>query len=620
MKKFLPTVLAVVVALIIAGVFFVQKRLATATLEIPSILPAETVAFLHLPNVPQTKEAWQKTSLRKMANETDVAAYLDLIQAAIPYFEPTKAKFEELAYIEPIQAFIAVIDDAPTALAGFEFSGERSDVETLLNEVKMKLQEVAPTGRFDIAMHAGHEVQMFHFRDKTLAGSFHQRWYLVANSVDLLEKTLDSLVASNASNLESLANNPYFEKSLSRMPQNPDALIFVQTESLIDRFLTVLSVSGQKLSAEKMSELRKIRALTLATKFEGENVRDSTFVLKPGEEAGEPLEKSALAFTSSQTQLFYTSKFEIPDQIELPDTSIDLTGMLQVFKRTIAAFESQGISLNDMRMAFGPEVGTLLAWREEQTAPSFLMVVDVKEFEEAKRLLDTAAETGILGAALSRREIDGGVFYSLSQNGAWFPLPSIALFSNFAVIGLSIEDITDGLEQAVSGNRALLSSASFDKASASVIAPTRTFAYVDAPVLFDRIYHLVQRFLSSWSVLASPSNPLMDPSKLPSLDSIKKHLGPMVYSQAEVADGIVTESVGPLTVSQSLIAAAVGGGVAIYPIVKQQLEGGKLLPTAGSLQGLSQTISKSPTPSQASEAQPHNPSIPAGSLGQSALK
>jgi len=69
----------------------------------------------------------------------------------------------------------------------------------------------------------------------------------------------------------------------------------------------------------------------------------------------------------------------------------------------------------------------------------------------------------------------------------------------------------------------------------------------------------------------------MEPAMLPSVDSITKNLGPMVYSQAEVTDGVVTESVGPVTVSQSLIVAALGGSAAIYPVVKQKLKEGTLL-------------------------------------------
>ncbi len=608
MKKFLPLVLVVVVAVIVASVVFIQKRWGMVTLEIPSILPSETILFLHLPNVPRTREAWQKTSLRKMARESDVAAYLDLVEAAIPHFETTKAKLEEVAKIDPIQAFIAVTDDAPTVIGGVEFSGDRGDVEVLLNELKTKMQEVAPTGRFDIAMHAGHEVQMFHFRGKTLAASFHQRWYLIANSVDLLEQTLDSLGAYSALSFETLEKNPYFKKCVSRMPQNPEAFLFVQTESLIARFLSLLSVSGQTLSATKVKELREVRALAAATKFDGQNIRDTTFVLKPGEKAGEPLEKAALAFTSAQTQFFYASRFDIPDEIEFPDTSLDLTGVLQVFKGTIAAFEAHGITLNDIKNAFGTEIGTMLSWPEDRNQPSLLMILDVRNFEEAEKLLDTVAEAGVAGAALSRCEIEGGVYYSLVHNGSsWFPPPSIALSRNYAVIGLSLEDIRAGLEQAVLGKRALLGSASFDRASTSVITPTLTFAYVDAPALFDRIYKLAHSILTTWSVLVAPSNPLMDPSKLPSVDSITKYLSPMVYSQAEVADGILTESVGPMTVNQSLIAAAVGGGVALYPIVKQQLESGALMTAGGSFRGLSHTVPTSSIPSQTPESKPDNP-------------
>jgi hypothetical protein len=574
MKKILPLVFAFAVAAIIGAVFFVQKRFATAKLEIPSVLPAETLVLLQLPDFPGTKVAWRQTALRKIVREPDVSAYIKLLEPMLPHFEAAKRKLGEIAKIDPIQAFIAVTDNAPTVIAGIEFAGKRSDVDVLLNELKTKMQEMAPAGRADIAMHAGHEVQMFHLKEKTFAASFHQRWFLIANSVDLLEQTLDSFVASHALGFETLASNPHFRKSVSRMPQNPDALLFVQTGSLIDRVVTLLSVSGQKLDSDKLKELQKVQALAAAMKFEGQNIRDSIFLLKPGEKAGEPLDKPALAFSTAETRLFYTSRFEVPDKIELPDASLDVTGVLQLFKGAIFQLQARGITMKDIRRAFGHEIGSILAWNDGRIYPSFLTILEVRDFEEAKRLLDAAAEITVGGAVLSRREMEGGVFYSFNWIGSsWFPTPSVALSSNYAVIGLSLDDIMAGLAEVSSGTgRGILSNeANFDAASASVITPTVAFAYIDAAALFGRIYRLAKTSLAAWSTLAPPSAPFLDPARLPLADSVTKHLGSIVYSQAEVENGVISESVGTVTLSQSLVAAALGGGAAFYPFVKEQI-------------------------------------------------
>ncbi|PYL19671.1 MAG: hypothetical protein DMF41_09120 [Verrucomicrobia bacterium] len=56
-----------------------------------------------------------------------------------------------------------------------------------------------------------------------------------------------------------------------------------------------------------------------------------------------------------------------------------------------------------------------------------------------------------------------------------------------------------------------------------------------------------------------------DLAKIPSLEVITKHLSPIVTSQRYDRDGYVVESIGPITLDQSLSGLAIAGGLGTMP-------------------------------------------------------
>lgn len=578
MKKALP-VLLLLAAAVAVYLYVIQKR-PSGSVRAPDLVPDETIALLFCPDVPRTQEAWKQTALFKISQEPEVVKFLAPYRETIPGFSETRSKLEKIAECNPTEAFVAITDDKPSILAGFQFTDGRENVEALLAEAKAALQDAYPTGKSDIQLHGTVQIETFRTETSEFAAALLENWFLAANDFTLLKRTLDRLRRGDAEG--SLGKNALFKEAMERIPEKSDAVFFAQTGTVIERIITLLSVSGQKLKEDQVAELRKVKAFAASAKFEGENVRDTFFALKPGSDAKPELTQSSLAFTAPDTIAYYASRFEVPEKLELPDATLDVTGVIAMAKGFQIALESQGVTISAIGEAFGPETGALLTWGKDSMQPTFLMVLDVRDYEKAVSLLDSVARAGLGGIPIARKELEGGVYYAMQSTGLpWLPPPGMVLSKKYAVIGFSIEAIMEGLTQAASGEGGVSQSRSFSTAVKSVDKPTRSFAYVDAQKLFDRVYGAARAFLITYAMFAAESSSMVDPTTLPPGEVISKHLGPMVFSQSEVQDGVLAESVGPVTFSQAIVASVVVGGAAALPLIKQQLEEGGLLPGPG---------------------------------------
>ena len=83
------------------------------------------------------------------------------------------------------------------------------------------------------------------------------------------------------------------------------------------------------------------------------------------------------------------------------------------------------------------------------------------------------------------------------------------------------------------------------------------FVYVDTAMLYSRLDAALRPMLLMSAAFMPAISDYVDVGKLPSAEIVAKHLSPIVSWQRYERDGYVTESVGPVTLSE----AAVGIGL-----------------------------------------------------------
>jgi hypothetical protein len=130
--------------------------------------------------------------------------------------------------------------------------------------------------------------------------------------------------------------------------------------------------------------------------------------------------------------------------------------------------------------------------------------------------------------------------------------PGIALTERFAVVGADAADVRRCVAQMHAGSAAIDRRPEMTALAGQMRPPTAACAYVDLRRLFERSYAMLRPFLAMSLAFSPSASQHFDASKLPSTDTIARHLGPTVYTQCTTARGALIESVGTLSFSQTL--------------------------------------------------------------------
>jgi len=606
MKKVIPAVIVFVAIAAVAFLYF-NKR-TVHHVRATELAPADTIFFAHFPDLRRTAERWPKTALAQIGAEPDVKAFLAKPRANAPQMKLWDQKLAQLEHVEPGEAFVAVTSiegNSPRFIGGFSFAGRKADVDALLAESRAELKQNWPSGKSDITMQGRTEIETFTYQDTTIGEAFCEDWYLVSNDMELLRRTIDA--AGHGLGEKGLGQSDLFRKSTARLPADGEVVLFAQVGSISDRIISLLVAAGQAPDPKQTADLKKIQAIAAGTKFEDALMHDTLFILSPGNAPEAPLAQNALALSDANTFLTYSTG--LPASIDMNDTSLGVfRAMVPGFLGFESALTAKGLKLGDFGKAFGPEFGTLLGWAPGAAQPSTLLSMDVRNSATAKSFVE-AFTTGLGGAAWGHEEKDGvTLFQSPPAEGLIAFTPTIALTDHFAVIGFSQPDVLAGLAQLKNGKSAIASSPAFAQAAKAVGPPTSGFGYIDLKTLVERSYGTLRPFIAMSLAFSPDSAKYIDAGKLPSTESISKHLSPAVYSQSVSADGTLIESVGPLTFNQVVGVALGGAVVAAFPMIENAVSGGlKLDPSSLQLTPPASVPPQNQPPNTPSEPAPADP-------------
>lgn len=609
MKKVIPGVI-VLVAIAVAAAFVFFKKAASHHIPAVELAPADTIFFLHFPDIKRSAQRWPQTGLAQIGAEPEMQAFLAKPRAN-GQMKMWEEKLGQVAMIEPGEAFLAVtsIDGSmPRFIAGISFAGRKSEVEALLAEPRAELKRNWPAGKSDVTLQGKTQIETFTFEDTTVGEAIQDGWYLVSNDMELLRKTLS--VPPQGLGPQALSANEYFKKSTAHLPVDGEVVMYAKVGVLTERLVSLLVASGQTPDPKQVEQLKKMQALAWGTKFEGAQMRDTLFLLSPGNTAESPLARSSQAFSSPGTFLTYSTA--LPETIEIPESSLALGAFLPGFAAMEKALADKNLKWSDFGKAFGPEFGVLGNWIEGAAQPSVLLSLDVRDRAMARGFVEVF--TGDLpgSPAWGRKEENGAtIFQSPAGEGLISITPTAALTDKFLVIGFSQPEIMAALDQLKTGQAAIASTPAYGPTVKSVGTPTSGFGYLDMRALFERSYGTLRPFIAMSLAFSPDAGQYIDAGKLPRAEVIGKHLTPSVYSQSVTEEGTLIESVGTLTFNQVMIGVVGGAVAAAFPMIENSLAGGfKLDPNTFQLTPPA-TESPEKQPEAPSQTPPPNPAIPA---------
>ena len=269
---------------------------------------------------------------------------------------------------------------------------------------------------------------------------------------------------------------------------------------------------------------------------------------------------------SSDSTLLY-SAIQIGESLHWPSSAL---ASVHPWARGLGDFRKAlgqwGVSPEDIGRVFGPELGILLDWPAESNQPGLTLALDLRDHERVRGLLDSVSEQSS-GKGFWMREQRGNAWiYTVPvSSGLTLATPVVGLTEGFLCFSSSASAADFQLSRLRAGQRGLASMPSFETASRSVVQPSGAYGYLDLRGAFERAYGTFRPFLAMALTLAPETAGYVDASKLPGVEPIARHLGPVVFSASGTELGTYVECVGPLAFSQLLFGAAGGALCASIP-------------------------------------------------------
>ncbi len=583
MKKFvLPLVIVLVASA--GAALLLQRHSSARTVHASQLLPAKCLLFAELPDWPRTAERWRKTALYQLWQEPEVQAFLEKPRNKAPGLLEWQTHLDQFNRIGLKQAFAAVTEwngNSPRFVAGFSYTGSRVDVEKALAEPRAQLHRLWPTGKANIVSYGDAEIQTYSDKENTVAEVFRGNWYFVASEVELLRDTLDRYDGKSAKG--TIEGEAVLKKTMAPLPPDGDFTVFAHVGVLMERLSSLMAAAGQDANATQLANLKQTQAIGYSTKLDGAQCRDTVFTYAPGTAPGAPLPRRALAMSTAASLLYYAAL--LPASSDAPSqqggllSAAQLLPALAEFENTLAA---KGLKFQDLPTAFGPEVSALVDWAPATLGPSLLLTLDVRNAAMAKSFVN-ALIAAPSGEQWEQKQQEETTIFSPPPAppglAALLPRPAIALSDRLLVAGLSAQSVSDALAQAKAGAGKLSDQPAFQAAEKWVQPPTAAFGYLDLQALVGRAVNVFRPMLVMSMALNPDSGQFIDAGKLPSTETLTKHLGVTVNSQSATADGVLVESAGSLTFNQAVGAILIGAGFSALPTLDATMKsGGSLLP------------------------------------------
>jgi hypothetical protein len=550
MKKILAILL--VILAIFAG-YAVWTTRDTGPAEAAELLPAETVALASIPDLPRTASRWPKTILAKIGAEPEMKGFLERPFQYLTKDHGGNEAAGVLWKLKPGRIFTAVISvtsNETAALVGFQFWGGKSGHDVAVARLREELSKGEPPPELTRETYNGVEIVSSHHGAHTLYNASQGQWGFLSNNLAVIKDAIDR--ASGRKKEGSLAENPRYKEVLDKLLKDADLLFFCQPQSALETLLEVGSSLGAQPIPQQVEQLRKVEAVGATTMLDDANLRDRIFVLRRNPPDIGTLSHQGMKLTSPATVAYF-------------DFASDFRQMSTAASNAITAGLLNLPSIRNSKLpqlfpeAFGPDCAISISWAAEQTTPTGLLAIQVKDQAKADAAVHEALS---LFPEASVTELDGLRYINFPSLQSAFANPTLALADGFLILGSNSEQLSQAMQSFKSGDT-LENSPGFASAINSYRTANEVFGYIDSKALFERSFPKLRQVIIFGAAIMPGVSEIIDGSKLPETETIAKYLQPIVYSQTRIPEGYLVESNGPITMNQALLIAA-GAGAAFF--------------------------------------------------------
>jgi hypothetical protein len=423
-----------------------QPTQGGASGTVAALLPRETLALVHLPDVKRMRAEWHESDLYKLWREPAVQDFLQKPLAGASAAGTAQRKFAQLEQLQMKDAFFAVIsweNKQLKMLGGFRFKGSEADAEKVIGNLRAQLQENA--AKRETVTYQRHQIEVVTRDAATIATVYAGDWFLAANDLPSLQALLDRVERRVKDPATTLAADENFTASLKHMPAGYSVLAYARPDRYVEQLTR--SLPPDQPNAEQLAKLRNVRSIIGASAFEHGKIRDVLFVTTPQLEQLPALQRSSLAFATNDTFLYFAGMLGLANQPQapgVPATAAGLPGMLQPM---MAAVLRSGVTRDDWNAAFGPELSVIGDWVENTRLPALLASVPVKDATKAQTLITTLT-TGADQSSWTATQRDNVQYFTLPPTNPMVPLsPTIALSEGILIAGQDPDTVAAAMQR-----------------------------------------------------------------------------------------------------------------------------------------------------------------------------
>ena len=589
MKRFL---LLVVVAALTAGAIWYALRVSqhTSSAAVTALLPRDTLAFVHLPDFNESRAALHQTDLYQIWREPAVQEFLQKPRAKIPSKGAVGQTIQQWEALEMKDAFLAVVSleySAWKIVGGFRFKGEPENAERMVANWKTQLLGNASSIRHETVEYEGHQIQSDSAGIVNLSSTRSGQWIFVANDWEQLKPLLDRADGRSKDAKTTLGADEVCAAAFRHMPSSYAAVAYARVDRLVEK------LAPPEKAPDQMGALRQIRSFCGATSFDGGKIRDTFFVGMPKLMDPGRLTRASLPIGTKDTFLYAAGFLNLSKELQLAGPGAFGAQMAGLQKMT-GALSANGITLEMWNSAFGPEFGLVGDWPATSHWPALLATLPVENAAQANKILTTITTNTENDETWTRQEKEGVSYFTTQRGSNLFSFsPTVGLSDRMLIMGADPGSVETAMKRSGSGASELGASRNFQNAERLLPTAEQAFVYIDPALVYGRVDAALRPWLFMGAALASGMSDTVDLTKLPAPEVITKHLSPIALSQSYDRDGYVAESVGPITVYQTVLGTAALGTAAavLYRQQARWLNPGRATPA------LSPGISPTPSPS-----------------------
>ncbi|MGH7937749.1 MAG: hypothetical protein ACRD5Z_04610, partial [Bryobacteraceae bacterium] len=340
--------------------------------------------------------------------------------------------------------------------------------------------------RGEAVTHNGHQIETIQTGHFVLAMVFDRDWFFVANDLSTLRAVLDRADRRGDKAAGALPDEEAYKIAAKHLPNEYAGMFFFQPQPLLEKLRPVIALTGQTFASAQLAKLKEIQSVAGAFGFDDGEMRESTFVAMPRTGPEQKLAQPSLTSAGTDTFFYSDTLTAWPGDWKLASAGgqTSLPAFLQPYAEALVR---QGVSQDDLRLAFGNEMEVFGEWAAQARWPAFSALLPVKDGARARKIADALASVELAGATWTHSDKEGVSYYSLPAFGGFVPVaPAIAVSDRLLVFGSDASAVEKAMTKKMPANDELAKSTKFRAAVARVPAAGVAFNYLDTQLLFER--------------------------------------------------------------------------------------------------------------------------------------